>query len=126
MDHFKKVALIEHPPSTEEIDMMRERWGGFLKSMGSLDYDLYVSVGLAISSGPSLATARFAGELLRDTDGESTSTPARPNAPTKQRKAILDTNAPDEESEPPSEPKPSFFRALLRRILSSIFFKRFV
>jgi hypothetical protein len=64
--------------------------GRFLKSMGSLDYDLCLSIGGEIMQGPSLVAARIAGKYLRGMDGESIITSARPSAPTKQRKAILD------------------------------------
>jgi hypothetical protein len=122
-EHFKNEALFKYPPSKEEIDLMVERWDKFSKSMESLDRKLYASISAEISSSPCLTEARYNGKIWRDIVGESTSTSAQPNAPTKQWKVILNTNAPDKESAPPLEPKPSFFRALLQQILSCIFFK---
>jgi hypothetical protein len=108
--------------------MMWERWTKFLKNMESFDFGYYSEIHVEMVRSPDIKAARADGEFWRDRVGDNSSTSARQNAPTKPQKAIVDANTPDEESAPPSipvEPKPSFFRTLLRRILSCIFFKRF-
>ncbi|KXN89737.1 hypothetical protein AN958_05277 [Leucoagaricus sp. SymC.cos] len=117
--HLKERSTEEQMVATDEIQMVRERWNEFNKSLQSLDDDVFVSIATQLLKGPSLVKARTMGRLWGSKNTDSSTVP---NSPTLL-KAIQDASATGAEASDapstfPTQSQPSLVQSFLQWIIS--------